>query len=123
MIEARPAGNAMIVTGDMHENWACDLIHRDSVIASEIVATSITSDGDGSVARVGRDKVMKANPFVKWTNNRRGYVVNEITPDAWVAHYRVMDAVTTRNMPVYTAASWGVGAGERGLRQIGRSSL
>jgi alkaline phosphatase D len=118
MIEARPSGNAMIVTGDMHENWACDLIHKERVIASEIVSTSITSDGDGSVMQVGRDKVMKANPFVKWTNSRRGYVVSEVTPDAWVSHYRVMDAVTTRNMPAYTAASWGVGVGERGLRRI-----
>ncbi|WP_068085950.1 alkaline phosphatase D family protein [Novosphingobium rosa] len=107
--------NVVVVTGDEHENYANDLMVGEKVVASEFVSTSITSGGDGHDLRPGIERWMADNPFLKWTNDRRGYVVSEITAASWIGHYRTVDAVSRRDMPIKTAASWAVEAGKPGL--------
>ena len=110
-------GNVVVVTGDEHQNYAQDLQHGGRTVASEYVATSITSGGDGHDIRPGNDVLMAHNPNLRWTNDRRGYVTCDVTRAAWTGHYRVLDAVTTRGLPVRTAASWAVESGKPGLVQ------
>jgi len=112
---AHRGGNIVVVTGDEHQNWANDLMHHDRIVSSEYVATSISSGGDGHDVRPGNEKIMADNPFVKWTNDRRGYLLTEVTPEAWTGHFRTLDAITTRGLPMKTAASWAVEAGKPGL--------
>lgn len=110
-------GNVVVVTGDEHQNYAQDLMLGAKVAASEFVATSISSGGDGHVLRPGNERLMADNPSLKWTNDRRGYLVNEITPKAWTARFRTLDAVTTKGLPIKTAATWVVENERRGLVQ------
>jgi len=109
-------GNVVVVTGDEHRNYANDLIHDDRVVASEFVSTSITSGGDGAV---GSDPapILAHNDFVKWINDKRGYVLTEITPDHCIGDYRVVEAVTRPDHPVSTAARWGLETGKAGLKR------
>lgn len=108
-------GNVVVVTGDEHQNYALDLVHGGRTVASEFVATSLTSGGDGHEVRPGNDRLMADNPFLKWTNDRRGYALCEITPNAWTTRYRVLDAVSRRDVPIRTAATWVVEAGRAGV--------
>lgn len=107
--------NVVVLTGDEHQNFASDLMSGDRIVASEYVSTSISSGGDGHDVRPGNERLMADNANLKWTNDRRGYVVSEITPEAWTGHYRTLDAVTQRGMPVKTAGRWAVQAGKPGL--------
>ncbi|USI72673.1 alkaline phosphatase D family protein [Sphingomonas morindae] len=114
---AHRPGNIVVVTGDEHQNWANDLVRDDGrIVASEFVATSISSGGDGYDTRPGNDEIMRHNSFVKWTNDRRGYLLTEVTPDAWTGDFRTVAAVSTAGAPVRTAARWQVAAGQAGLR-------
>jgi alkaline phosphatase D len=110
-------GNILVATGDEHQNYANDLIHGGRTVASEFVSTSISSGGDGHEVRPGNERLMTDNPNLKWTNDRRGYVVGEVTPKSFTGHYRVLDAVTQKGLPIRTAASWAVESGRPGLQR------
>lgn len=87
--------NAVVLTGDEHQNFAGQLFDGDRPVAMENVITSISSGGDGSNMRPGADVLMAANPQVKFMNDQRGYGMCEVTPDAWATHYMVLDRVST----------------------------
>lgn len=108
-------GNVVVVTGDEHQNYALDLTHGGRTVASEFVATSITSGGDGHDVRPGNEALLADNPNLHWTNDRRGYVVCDVTPQVWRGDYRVLDAVTQKGLPMRTAASWAVESGKAGM--------
>ncbi len=110
-------GNVVVVTGDEHQNFAQDLTHGGRTVAGEFVSTSITSGGDGHELRPGNERLMADNPNLRWTNDRRGYVVGEVTAASFTGHYRVLDAVTRKGLPIRTAASWAVADGRPGLQR------
>ena len=115
-IAAHRGGNVVVVTGDEHQNWVNDLVAENGrPVASEYVATSISSGGDGWDLRPGNEKIMADNGFVKWTNDRRGYLLCDVTREAWTGHFRTVDAVTEKGRPIVTAGSWAVAAGTPGL--------
>ncbi|MGN6124139.1 MAG: alkaline phosphatase D family protein [Sphingomonas oligoaromativorans] len=114
---AHKGGNIVVVTGDEHQNFANDLIHHDKVVASEFVSTSISSGGDGHETRPGNEAWMRRNPCLKWTGDRRGYALSEVTREAWTCHFRAVDAVSVKGMPIRTASRWAVQAGKAGLVQ------
>lgn len=93
---SRMAGrqNNIVLTGDEHQNFCGDLVQRDRIVGSEFVSTSISSGGNGQDARPGTDQWLKYNPELKFANDQRGYMVCEVTPDAWQTHYMVLDQVT-----------------------------
>lgn len=109
--------DVVVVTGDEHQNWANDLSFGGRTVASEYVATSITSGGDGHDMRPGNDVIMARNPAVRWTNDRRGYLVCDVTRESWTGRFRTLDAVTERGLPVKTAGEWAVAAGRPGLQR------
>ncbi|MDQ3125646.1 MAG: alkaline phosphatase D family protein, partial [Pseudomonadota bacterium] len=84
-LRERRIGNTVILTGDEHQNYAGELF-RDSrnpegaPIASEFVATSISSTGDGQDQRADGRRYLADNPFLKFNNAQRGYVVCDVTP-------------------------------------------
>ncbi|MBS0209405.1 MAG: alkaline phosphatase D family protein [Planctomycetes bacterium] len=114
--------NPVVLTGDIHSNWANELqVHRDDlqgpVVASEFVGTSITSGGDGSPTGKDTPGVLAENPFVKFYNRQRGYVRVSITPQRWQSDYRVLDYVTKRGSPIGTAKSFVVESGSPKLHE------
>ena len=60
---------------------------------------------------------MADNPNLHWTNDRRGYVLGEVTPGSFAGAYRVVDAVTQKGLPIRTAGTWVVENGRPGLQR------
>jgi len=108
--------NPVVLSGDIHCNWANDLIadfdDLDSrSVATELVGTSITSDGDGGEKTAKSDAVLAENPFVKFFNNERGFVRCEVTPDHWRADFQTVPYVSRRGAPLLTRATFQVESG------------
>ncbi len=115
----RPA-NPVVLTGDIHSNWAADLKAdpRDpssGIVGAELVGTSISSGGDGQDTRPGTADSLARNPHIHFFNGQRGYVRCAATPDRLVADYRIVPYVTRPGAPVETRASFVVEAGRPGL--------
>lgn len=114
--------NPVVLTGDIHSNWANDLIadfdNLDSqVVASEFVGTSISSGGDGSLVPKHLDETYAENPFVKFHSAERGYVRCEVTPDHWKTDYQAVEYVSKFGAPLRTRASFALEAGRVGLQK------
>jgi alkaline phosphatase D len=111
--------NTVVLTGDIHNNWVCNLspdLNDPSAppVATEFVTTSISSGGDGSDLREGTEQVMSENPFVQFFNDQRGYVSCTITPETFKADYQVMDFVEKPGGSISTRASFVVENGKAG---------
>ena len=119
--EQRPS-NPVVITGDIHSNWACDLKadfdKPDSrVVGTEFVGTSISSGGDGADMTPAVEKYLPENPHVKLYNSQRGYIRCVVTPDRYRAEYRVMPFVSKPDAPVQTRASFVVENGKPGAQK------
>jgi alkaline phosphatase D len=62
--------------------------------------------------------VLPKNPFVKFLNNRRGYVRCEVRPNTMQADFRVVEYVSRPGAPVRTAAAFLVTSGRAGAERI-----
>lgn len=114
--------NPVVLTGDIHCNWANHLTFDDQdattpAVAVEFVGTSISSGGDGGQERPDTPSMLEENPCVKFFNNERGYVVCELTPETWTSHYRTVPFVSRPGAPLNTRASFVV---ENGVPQLNR---
>lgn len=103
--------NAVVLTGDIHSNWASDLPpHPDAPdgesVATEFIGTSISSGGDGTAVPSNHEALLSENPFVKFHNKERGYVTCEITRRLWKTDFRTLPFVTKPGAPVVTKASF-----------------
>ena len=99
-MEDRKISNPVVLTGDIHSNWANELRtdHRKMdtpTVAAEFVGTSIASGGDGQDRIKNQDKLISDNPFIKFHNRQRGYVKCTLTQKTWTTDYMVADKVTT----------------------------
>lgn len=108
--------NPVVITGDIHTNWANNLgpdadRPDDPSVAVEFVGTSISSGGDEAKPGLDPAVVRAENPWVKFFNDERGYVRCEVTPEAWRADYRTVAYVSRPGAPVRTAASFVVNSG------------
>ncbi|HEX5367292.1 MAG TPA: alkaline phosphatase D family protein [Acidimicrobiales bacterium] len=113
--------NPMVVGGEAHRHIAADVRadwdDPDSpVVASEIVTTSVTTDGDGEEHSPWVDLVLAENPHVAYARRQRGYVRCRLTRDTWSTDFRVVPFVSRPGAPVATDASFVVEAGRRGLQ-------
>lgn len=107
--------NAVVLTGDEHQNFCGDLVLKDKVVGAEFVGTSITSGGDGSDLRKGTDVFLKLNPELKFANDLRGYMVCEVGREAWQTHFMVVDKVT---VPLGTLSKRATGVVEKDVAGI-----
>jgi len=123
-IAERARGRTVVLSGDIHANFANELRadprRPDSpLVATEFVGTSISSGGDGA-ERWGsmNDALRAANPQMKWHNARRGYLSCVVTPDAWQTDYRVVPYVSRPDAPLQTAARFRVEHGRAALTPV-----
>ncbi|MCX5225886.1 alkaline phosphatase D family protein [Streptomyces sp. NPDC006553] len=119
--EAAGVENLMVLTGDVHVGYGLDIKadFRDPAsrtVGTEIVATSITSGKDGADRPSNYDKLMQANPHLRFFNGRRGYVTVALGEATARADFRTVPYVTTQGAPVTTAASFVTEAGDPGLK-------
>ncbi|WP_425613711.1 alkaline phosphatase [Anatilimnocola sp. NA78] len=117
----RKISNPVVLTGDIHSNWANDLIadfdDLDSrVVASEFVGTSLSSGGNGVDKPKDHATTMSENPFIKFFNTERGYVRCEITDKTWRSDYQVVTDVLKPGGKPLTRASFVVESGKPGVQ-------
>jgi alkaline phosphatase D len=116
----RKVANPVVIGGDIHSNWANNLIadfddFDSRIVASEFVGTAISSGGDGTAQPKDLERTLAENPFVKWHNAERGYVRCLVSPERWQADYQVVPYVTRPGAPLLTRASFVVQAGQPGV--------
>jgi len=113
----RQVSNPVVLTGDEHVNYAGEL-HLDGrnpegrPIATEFVATSVTSGGDGVDQTPNSVALLGANPQLKFINNQRGYVVCDVNAERWVSEFKVLDRVTERGGSLTTRTRLAIAAGD-----------
>ncbi|WP_433337262.1 alkaline phosphatase D family protein [Spirillospora sp. CA-294931] len=110
--------NPVVLTGDVHVAHANELRTDFDDPGSpragvELVATSISSDGDGYSDPVGGQLVRAENPHVTFIDQRRGYIFCRAAPDALRAEFRTVPYITRRGAPAATAATFTVPDGAR----------
>jgi alkaline phosphatase D len=110
-LHERKIKNPIVLTGDIHTNWANELVAdfddlASAVVAAEFVGTSISSSGDGQRESEHQSTLLAENPFVKFHNRERGYVTCEVTPKAWRSDFRTVEYVTRKGAPINTRASF-----------------
>lgn len=114
--------NPVVLTGDIHSNWAADLkLDFDSpaskTVGSEFVTTSITSGGDGEDSNSYGAGLLANNPHVKFYNAQRGYVAATLTPELWRSDYKVLPWVTRAGAPISVRKSFVTEAGRPGVQE------
>ena len=119
-IRDRGVANAVVLTGDVHQAWAGTLRldpldERSPVVASEFVASSITSEGDGSETVASTAEVLRRNPHIAHFNNRRGYCLHEATPARMEVAFRAVPYVTRPDAPREDRGRFVVEAGKAGI--------
>jgi alkaline phosphatase D len=112
--------NPVVLSGDVHMHWAADIKPRFSdpaapVAGSELVTTSISSEGDGSETGPQTAASLAENPHLKFGNKRRGYVRTVLRPESLTADFRVVPYVSRPGAPVETRASFVVADRRPGL--------
>ncbi len=118
----RRIANPVVLTGDEHINYAGEL-HLDGrspqarPIGVEFVSTSIASGGDGQDRSANAEAVLSVNPQLKFINTQRGYLVCDVSKQAWTASFRVLDRVSTPGGSVSTRIRLAVEAGSSVLAQ------
>lgn len=116
-IVERGAANPVVLSGDVHCNYVCDLERRvggrpGGVIASEFCGTSISSAGLPQ-SRVAA--ALPLNPHVKYgRSDERGYVALRLRPDRVEASLRVVSDVADPDATIRTAARFVVETGRPG---------
>jgi len=113
--------NPVVLTGDVHANYASDVKLNFSdpnspTIGVEFVGTSIASGQNGSDSTSTGDRILAENPHIKFFNGQRGYVRCTVTPDLWQSDYRVVPYVTEPGADIFTRASFVTEAANPGLQ-------
>jgi alkaline phosphatase D len=114
--------NAVVLSGDVHSHFVADVKARyddptSPVVGTELVSSSITSEGDGSDRPPKITEALGQNPHLRYGTDHRGYLTARFTPDKLEAAVRVVDRVSTPGAPVRTAARFTVADREPGLRE------
>lgn len=115
--------NPIVLSGDIHSNWANELTDdlgpsEPSRVAVEFVGTSISS-GTHGYAQPGELAAMLAkNPHVKFYNGERGYVRCEVTSKSWRTDFQTVPYVNRPDAPLNTRASFLVEEGSSRLIRL-----
>jgi alkaline phosphatase D len=119
-IASRNISDVVVVGGDIHSFCAADLKAdfadaKAAPIATEFVATSVTSASGLSNAQV--EKYKPENPHIKFFDSQeRGYALATVTPGEWRTEFRAVSGVTTPEATARTLQSFAVEAGKPGVQ-------
>jgi alkaline phosphatase D len=116
-IAASKVSNPVVFSGDNHAFWANDLKRdfsdpKSPVVATEFVATSITSYGPPYEMVA---KWLPQNPHVHFFESRkRGYVAVDLTPELMAVRFQAISDAADLNATVSTLRSFAIESGRRG---------
>jgi alkaline phosphatase D len=109
-VAARQA-NAVVLSGDVHQARAGMLLRDGQAVATEFVATSIASEGDGAELPGNAAAMRAANPHLVFLHARRGYTLHEFSAARMEARFRAVDYVSRPGAPLRDAGRFAVEAG------------
>ncbi|HEY3556277.1 MAG TPA: alkaline phosphatase D family protein [Kribbella sp.] len=117
----RSVRNPVVLTGDVHRAWATELKAdynnaNSATIGTELVTSSVTSSGDGDGSTTVPDA--GTNPWLKFYNNRRGYVRATVSPTELRADFRNVTKVSEHGAAATTVKSFVVQEGHPGLQAV-----
>ncbi|MEO8486724.1 MAG: alkaline phosphatase D family protein [Betaproteobacteria bacterium] len=118
-IVERRAVNPVVLSGDVHCNYICDLKRRvddppDAVIATELCGTSISSSG---LAQNRIAALLPLNPHIRYAlAEKRGYIALKVGAARIDASLRVVSDVLDPNASIRTAARFSVEEGRPGAQ-------
>ena len=92
---------------------------RSPVVATEFVASSISSGGDGSEANANTPEILRRNPHLRFFNNRRGYCLHDATAERMEVTFRALPHVTRAGAPREDRGRFVVEAVKPGVQQGG----
>ncbi|MFC0006348.1 alkaline phosphatase D family protein [Micromonospora siamensis] len=121
-VRASGAANPIVLAGDIHSTWVSDLkLDFDDaaspVVASEFVATSITSDFPAELVPVVEASNRAFNPWVRYFNGRtHGWLRMDVDRSRWLTEERSVAAVDSPDAPASTTGRWIVEAGSPGVQ-------
>ncbi|MCK2218905.1 alkaline phosphatase D family protein [Actinomadura sp. ATCC 31491] len=100
--------NPVVLTGDAHMHHLAELKpdfdDPDSpVVARELVASSVASDGDGYRDRTWIAEALQENPHFSYIDQRRGYLMGRLTADELSVDFRTLDYISRRGAPARTS--------------------
>ena len=121
-LASRKPSNPIVLTGDIHNSFACDLHARNldptsPIVGAEFAGTSITSGRDGTDLSARYQAAMSDNPHVKFHNGQRGYVRCTVTRERWTTDYRIVPFVSRPGASIETRASLVVEDGRPGIHR------
>jgi len=123
MLQETRSANPVVLTGDLHRGMAMEISANPDdpggpCVGVEFLATSISSDGDGSRNVRNAEAIFRQNPHLKFLNVERGYTRHVVTPARWQADFRAVQKVSTPGAPILTRKSFVVEAGRPGLVDV-----
>ena len=113
--------NPVVLSGDSHVDFVYD-VKRDfsdpksATVATELLGTSISSDGDPFIPQTQFDGSAK-NPQLKFFDNHRGYVRCSVDRSRLTADFRAVSTVTAPAATVSTVATFVVDEGRPGAHR------
>lgn len=113
-INERRLTNVVIATGDAHMHAAGTVPMRDEepdgpAAATEFLATSISSGGNGSASMTAeQQKLLDGSPNLHLLNYQRGYQIFDVSPTEWRTDLRVIDQVQQQGGSLSTLARFTV---------------
>jgi alkaline phosphatase D len=120
LLKGRGIANAVVITGDAHENSVSDVppdFHRfdGTPVATEFMGTSISSEGDDPAGYQTSYRGDPQNPHRLFSDFHRGYSRVTLDQGRWTNEFRVVDSVTRRPAPPgHTLATFVVEHGHPG---------
>jgi len=119
MLEGRQISNPVIIGGDVHATYVCD-VKKDfkdpssKTLASEFVTTSITS---GNWYHARNASTMGDNPHIHLYEGRhRGYTLATLDQKLWRTDLRVVNDVNTPDLSASTLKSYVIEDGVPGAK-------
>lgn len=120
-VEQHQLKNLVAIGGDIHAFGVADLKTnfqdpQSPVIGTEFVGTSISSTGLPQTLYALSQKI---NPHIRFLDSRyRGYVLCQVTQNAWYTHLRIVNSVQNSESTIRTLASFQVKNGQPGAMPI-----
>jgi alkaline phosphatase D len=125
MFGSGQVANPVVLTGDRHCTWVCDLKPdfddpASPVVGAEITGTSISSGGnaDPVAFHATFDPIMRESPHWRYIDNQRGYVLCDVTAERLLGSLRLVDTVREPTATVRTAAEFVIESGMPGIAAV-----
>ena len=118
------AKNPVVLGGDVHTFYACELrpdfsravSKANPLAATEFCGTSVTSSSRAQARTLAH---VSNNPHMKYgRSDKRGYMLMEVTPKGMVTHFMGLDNVFDARSEVGVLASFRVADGRVGVERV-----